>query len=598
MGVWNVQFLNPMNNLRLAFLLLAWVLAGPPAIAFAAPPSVHGEPAIAPKAAPVAQVRLSGIAPAVALSPVTDNELFRVRQANRTQQKRLAIGVVRDPSIVQPLAAATLVWQSVPGGYAAHAAVRSPDAGALRLAIDLSGVREDMQMVFYGSGAPGRLEGPVRVGDLVDRTLPYWSPVTEGDTQTVEFFSPVSVEAADAPRLVGASHLFTTLTSRLQKTTQDIGSAESCEVDVKCSSLFPNAAFDNVRNSVAQMLFNKDGDTFLCTGQLLNDTDASSQLPWFFSANHCFENEVLPLATTSEMQVVANSLTTLWFFEAVTCSVPPDETVPPFVQVTGGAAFIYNNPGVDALLLRLHANPPSGSFYAGWNAQAVPTGASMIVVHHPNGDLKKASQGQVIRKSPPQPTPLGGASAPFSEVTYSIGSTEVGSSGSGIFTFDGTDYQLRGTLYGGGADCQARAASDWYSPFEQAYPSMAQYLSPAGSNVDYTDLWYNANESGWGLNIVQHASRNIFAVWFTYGSNGKPMWYVIPGGGWTSPTTFSGTLYATSGPAASSATFNASSVNVRQAGSITLTFSDANNGTFSYTVDGVSGTKAITRQPF
>src|SRR5437868_12764004 len=82
LGVWNVQFLNPMNNLRLAFLFLAWALAAAPGLVFAAAPSVHGEPALAPKAAPVAQVRLPGIAPTVALSPVHDNELFRVRQAD------------------------------------------------------------------------------------------------------------------------------------------------------------------------------------------------------------------------------------------------------------------------------------------------------------------------------------------------------------------------------------------------------------------------------------------------------------------------------------------------------------------------------------
>lgn len=584
-----------MNNLRLAFVLLMCACAAP---AFAAPPAVEGEPAIAAKSAPAAKVRLPANAPMVSLSPVTDNELFRVRQANRAQQKRVAIGAVRDPEIVKDLPAERLVWQSVPGGYAAHAAVRSPDASAMRLAIDLAGVREDVQMVFFGSNAPGRLEGPVRVGDIVDRTLPYWSPVTDGDTQTVEFFSPMSVEAADAPRIAGVSHIFTSLASRLLKTTQDIGQSESCEVDVKCSNLFPNAPFDNLRNSIAQMIFNNNGTTFLCTGQLLNDTDPSSQLPWFFSANHCFENEHLPLASTSQMQTEANSLTTLWFFEAVTCSSPPDLTTPPFVQLTGGATYIYNNPGIDALFLRLNGRPPGGAFYAGWNSAAVTLGTPIVVVHHPNGDLKKASQGRVIANSPPQPTPLGGATTLFTEVTYSVGSTEVGSSGSGLYTFDGIGYQLRGALYGGSADCQARSASDWYSPFDQAFPSIAQYLTPAGSNVDYSDLWFNANESGWGLNIVEHASQNIFAVWFTFGSDGKPAWYVVPGGGWTSPTTFSGTLYATSGPAASSASFNASSVNVRQVGSATLSFSDANTGTWSYTVDGVSGSKAITRQPF
>jgi len=37
---------------------------------------------------------------------------------------------------------------------------------------------------------------------------------------------------------------------------------------------------------------------------------------------------------------------------------------------------------------------------------------------------------------------------------------------------------------------------------------------------DYTDLWWNAGESGWGLNLMQHASNVIFGVMYTYDTNG------------------------------------------------------------------------------
>jgi hypothetical protein len=37
---------------------------------------------------------------------------------------------------------------------------------------------------------------------------------------------------------------------------------------------------------------------------------------------------------------------------------------------------------------------------------------------------------------------------------------------------------------------------------------------------------------------------------------------------------------------------------VTQVGNATITFTDANNGTFAYSVNGVFGTKVITRQPF
>jgi len=73
---------------------------------------------------------------------------------------------------------------------------------------------------------------------------------------------------------------------------------------------------------------------------------------------------------------------------------------------------------------------------------------------------------------------------------------------------------------------------------------------------------------------------------------------VIPSGTWTSSNVFTGDIYRTSGPPANAAAFNASAVVRTKVGQGTLTFTDANNGTFAFTIDGVAGTKAITRQPF
>ena len=62
-----------------------------------------------------------------------------------------------------------------------------------------------------------------------------------------------------------------------------------------------------MRNSVAQMVFRTANQVFLCTGQLLNDTDTTTQIPWFFSANHCFDNDNPPYKTPSQMQTVAST---------------------------------------------------------------------------------------------------------------------------------------------------------------------------------------------------------------------------------------------------------------------------------------------------
>jgi cytochrome c553 len=122
---------------------------------------------------------------------------------------------------------------------------------------------------------------------------------------------------------------------------------------------------------------------------------------------------------------------------------------------------------------------------------------------------------------------------------------------------------------------------------------------PAPSpQFDYSDLWYNAAESGWGLNLVQHApSNNVFGVIYTYEAPNRPVWYVIPGGTWTASNVFTGSLYHVTGPPAN-VQFNASAVAVGQAGSATLSFTDANSATLTYTVNGVQVTKSIQRQPF
>lgn len=113
--------------------------------------------------------------------------------------------------------------------------------------------------------------------------------------------------------------------------------------------------------------------------------------------------------------------------------------------------------------------------------------------------------------------------------------------------------------------------------------------------VDYTDLWWNQNESGWGMAIAQQGSV-VFLAWYVYDLFGKPVWYVASNCT-VNANGCSGTVYRTTGPAFGS-TFDPSRVQVFTAGTVSLSFSDANNGTLTYTVSGVTGSKAITRQLF
>jgi len=59
-----------------------------------------------------------------------------------------------------------------------------------------------------------------------------------------------------------------------------------------------------------------------------------------------------------------------------------------------------------------------------------------------------------------------------------------------------------------------------------------------------------------------------------------------------------GTLYRTTGPPFNSTPFNSQSVVATPAGVATFTFTDGNAASFTYTLDGVTQTKAITREVF
>ncbi len=113
--------------------------------------------------------------------------------------------------------------------------------------------------------------------------------------------------------------------------------------------------------------------------------------------------------------------------------------------------------------------------------------------------------------------------------------------------------------------------------------------------VDYSDLWWNPSESGWGMAMAQQFG-NVFLAWYVYDGTGKPVWYVASNCV-VSGSSCSGTLYRTTGPAFGP-TFDPTQIHAFSVGSAIVSFVDANNAVLSYTVDGVSSTKNITRQVF
>jgi hypothetical protein len=120
---------------------------------------------------------------------------------------------------------------------------------------------------------------------------------------------------------------------------------------------------------------------------------------------------------------------------------------------------------------------------------------------------------------------------------------------------------------------------------------------PAGGpNYDLSDIWWNPLESGWGVSIT-HQNNAIFAVWFTYGSDGKVIWYPMPGGSWNG-NTYTGTLYRTTSSRWLGVPYDASKFRATAVGTMSFRFLDTNTADTTYTVDGITQTKTITRQPY
>ena len=175
-----------------------------------------------------------------------------------------------------------------------------------------------------------------------------------------------------------------------------------------------------------------------------------------------------------------------------------------------------------------------------------------------------------------------------------ISSSNVTAVGTGTFTF---------------TDANSGTFSYTVNGVTQSKPIVRQGISATtptctaggsrGATINFSDLWYRGEiESGWGVNLT-HQGDILFATWFTYDSTGKGMWVVGPAITRTTGNTFTGALYRTTGDAFNANPWHAlSPADVTQVGNATFSFSDANNGTFSYTVNGESGSKPITRQVF
>lgn len=555
------------------------------------PPKVAGEP-VRPEFAAAKNTETwrapQQAAAELRLQPLATARIESVKRHNADGDiKPLQIGIGRDiTSEAEASSLSALAWQPVAGGQVARFDVVSPQAEGLRVALRADRLPDAVELRVAGSAMPDLVYAVTgaEARRLADGNGWYWTAVTDGDTQQLELFAPDGVDVATvSPAVASVSHLLVSM-HRDPTMAKALGDSGPCNIDVVCRVNTLGQNFVVAKNAVARMAFQSGASTYTCTGTLLNDQDSSTQVPYFYTAHHC-------IGTQSE----ASTLVTFWNYETPTCNV---DNPGPNTQHGGGAQMLYSQASTDGALLRLNNAPPSGVAFAGWDAGALNAGTQVTAIHHPSGDIKKVSRGTYSGTS--ANVNIGGQVITSSHrTTWAEGTTEGGSSGSGLFTSDANSYYLRGGLAGGSASCantgqsEGQGNRDFYSRFDQVYPSIQQYLSGGGGPTqNYTGIWYMPTEAGWGLKLFQFPNV-LFGVWFVYDSQGRASWLQLDPT-WTSSNVASGPVLRWTGPPWGP-TYNPNLRNSTQVGTFTLTFTSATQATFTYNVDGVNRTVTLSK---
>ncbi|MEP7042032.1 MAG: hypothetical protein ABI843_03155 [Dokdonella sp.] len=426
--------------------------------------------------------------------PVTDvpaldaarrrTEMDAAATASGSRDKRL---LVADDSAVSITPQHDGVWTDLPDGSRLWR-IRVRASGATDLRLGFGHYALPAGATLHIIGADDYYQGPYTAADAyADR---FQAPVVPGDSATIELHLPAGETlASDAFELTSIGAGFRDAFGRDDAVKLgDPGASGSCNVNVVCplGQGYP----DEIR-AVAYVEFQDDDNHnyYLCSGTLLADVPRDRR-NYFLTAAHCIDSAA-----------EAASLIAYWNYESTQCGFPSAPSGGYFNDDQHAAALRATRADVDFTLLELN-QPPDAAwnvYYAGWDADgAAPAGT--VGIHHPSGDVKKITAG-------PTPTTTdncidtGGSSTNTHWLTgpYLQGTTEGGSSGSGLFASSSTHRQARrliGTLSGGDAACSGalpNAGNDCYGKFAVAWNGasaaarLRDWLDPANSGTTAED---------------------------------------------------------------------------------------------------------------
>ena len=310
-----------------------------------------------------------------------------------------------------------------------------------------------------------------------------WTPIVRGDEIVIEAIIPT--EAVDDLKLELAqvSHGFRGFRPKSAKDTKIGGdTSASCNIDVICDgTTLPGgvgALIDGMRDQIRSVGAYTLGGVDACSGTLLNNVNGDL-VPYFLTAAHCD----VTVANAASMVVY-------WNFENSTCRTPGSAASGQvgdgdLSQFNTGAIFRAADAATDFCLVELDDDPdPTYNLhFAGWdNSIAVPTMSTGI--HHPAVAEKRISfdlDSPTITDA--DSADVNSNAGYFRIIDWDHGTTEGGSSGSGLFNENG---RVVGQLFGGDSAC-GNGLADWYGRFSSSWTGggtaatqLSNWLDPSG----------------------------------------------------------------------------------------------------------------------
>lgn len=306
-----------------------------------------------------------------------------------------------------------------------------------------------------------------------------------GTTTTLEYFEPAEYAGQGIIQIESVVHGYKDFFSGLERISG------SCNLDVICGAADGYPQVDNYRNEIraAVGVFTSNNSGF-CSGTLTRA--ASGCTPYVLTADHC------GVGSAGD----SNNNLFVFNFENSTCRTPGsaasggagDGSIAQSVSgmIVRAASDGGVSVGSDFALVELSAQPPASynAYYSGWSRDAATPG-SAIAIHHPNVDEKRIS----FEDDPLDATNYSNSTSAANGThwlvpDWDVGTTEPGSSGSGLFNAQGL---LIGQLSGGGAACSGAGNNgqpDWYG---RMWYNWDQNNGGTGSNIG---TWLDPNGSG------------------------------------------------------------------------------------------------------